>query len=165
MAILDIKTFPSEILKQKANPIKYVDKEIRKLAENMSETMYDKKGVGLAAPQVGNLLRLITYDIGEGLCILINPEIIGCEGRIKAEEGCLSIPGIRVEVPRYEIIRVTGINLKGERVSFETKDLLARVIQHEIDHLNGNLILDKVSRLKRELIIRKLKKNYKSTSK
>ncbi|MDY6862419.1 MAG: peptide deformylase [Thermodesulfobacteriota bacterium] len=158
MAVLEIKTFPSEILKQKARPIDYMDKDIRKLSKNMGETMYEKKGIGLAAPQVDASLRLITYDIGDGLCILINPKIIKGEGEIKGEEGCLSVPEVRLEIPRYEVVKVTGLNLNGEEISFEAKGLLARVIQHEIDHLNGNLILDKVSKLKRELAVRKLKK-------
>jgi peptide deformylase len=110
MAILEIKTYPAEILKQKARPINLLDEDIKKLAENMGETMYDKKGIGLAAPQIGYSLRLITYD------------------------------------------------LYGEKLSFEAKDILARVIQHEIDHINGILISDKVSRLKRELVLRKFKK-------
>ena len=158
MAILEIKTYPAEILKQKARPINLLDEDIEKLAENMGETMYDKKGIGLAAPQVGYPLRLITYDIGVGLCILINPEIIKGEGKIEAEEGCLSIPEVQLEILRYEVIKVSGINLYGKKVSFEAKDILARVIQHEIDHINGILISDKVSRLKRELALRKFKK-------
>jgi peptide deformylase len=112
------------------------------LASDMLQTMYDADGVGLAAPQVGITERLIVVDIGKGPLILVNPRVVSCEGTAIDVEGCLSLPGRREYVTRYQKISVAGINLDNKRISLNTTDLLARVIQHEIDHLDGILFID-----------------------
>jgi len=153
-----IRTYPDSVLRKKSRPIKDINGEIIKLAEDMAETMYLSNGVGLAAPQVGELCCLIIADTGDGLIELFNPEIIGSEGSETLKEGCLSVPEIMLEIERAERIGVKGLNRDGKEVIIEAKGLLARVLQHEIDHLNGTLIIDRISRLHRQLIAGKLKK-------
>jgi peptide deformylase len=166
MAILEIKEYPDPILKQKAKPVEHIDDSIRRLLDDMVETMYAAPGVGLAAPQVGVSLRVIVVDAspkdeGAKLMKLINPVITHSEGSISDEEGCLSIPEISGEVVRAKKISVEALDENGKPVSFTTDTFLARVIQHEIDHLNGILFIDRLSRLKQDLIKRKLKKRAK----
>jgi peptide deformylase len=132
----------------------------------MIETMYDAPGVGLAAPQVGVSLRVVIIDVSpreegsSGLIELINPEIILAEGEQIEEEGCLSIPGFVSEVKRKAKVRVSGLNRHGEPVEIEGEGLLARALQHEIDHLDGVLFIDRLSRLKRELLKKKIEKAF-----
>ena len=168
MAVLPILIYPDPILKQKSIPVEIIDDEIVNLAENMLETMYQAPGtgVGLAAPQVGRNQRLIVIDINRRAeepgdskpIILVNPEIVESEGETTCDEGCLSVPGYTVDITRSEKIKVCGLDLQGNSVEIKADELLAIILQHEIDHLDGNLIIDHVSSLKRELYRRKLKK-------
>jgi peptide deformylase len=168
MAVLPILIYPDPILKQKSIAVEIIDEEVVNLAENMLETMYQAPGtgVGLAAPQVGRNQRLIVIDINRRAeepgdskpIILVNPEIVESEGEITYDEGCLSVPGYTIDITRSEKIKVCGLDLEGNLVEIEADKLLAIILQHEIDHLDGNLIIDHVSSLKRELYRRKLKK-------
>ncbi len=140
--ILEIKRYPESILRKKSAQVFEVTPKELKLFEDMLLTMYTFGGLGLAAPQVGNSVQIIVADIGEGAIKLINPRVVKSKGEDKLTEGCLSLPDINVEIKRpYEII-VEGLNEKGKRIEIKAKGLLARVIQHEIDHLKGRLIID-----------------------
>jgi peptide deformylase len=163
MAILHICTYPEEILRQRAEPITEIDEEVVKLVDHMTETMYSAPGIGLAATQVGVAKQVLVVDIAprrpeSELIVLINPEIVAAEGEVIFEEGCLSVPDYQAEVKRHEKITVRGLNLKGEEVEIEAEGLLAVVLQHEIDHLNGMLFIDRLSKLKRDLYKRKVRK-------
>lgn len=158
MDLFKILTYPNPILRRSCEEIKNIDDELIAIARRMSTTMYKAKGIGLAAPQVGITRQIITLDIGDGLLTLINPRITKHEGDVKMEEGCLCLPKITVEVPRYEKVQVCAVDLNGKPITIDAEGLLARALQHEIDHLHGKLIIDKVSRLKRDLIIKKYKK-------
>jgi len=163
MATLDICTYPERVLRERTKPIAHIDEEISRLADQMAEIMYKAPGIGLAANQVGVPKRLLVADISprlpeSGLIVLANPEIIAAEGELTIEEGCLSVPDYQAEVKRHERVTVRGLNLHGEEVEIEAEGLLAVVLQHEIDHLNGILFIDRISRLKRELFKRKLRK-------
>lgn len=167
MALLKIVKYPSRILKQVSKSVKEVDEEIRKLLDDMAETMYHARGVGLAAPQVGVDLRCIVVDTGierpdgtiePNLIQIINPEIISREGEVECEEGCLSIPEFTLKMKRSAKIRVAAVDKFGKTVEFDAKGLLAVAIQHEIDHLDGKLLIDSVSQLRREMYIKKQRK-------
>jgi peptide deformylase len=163
MAILHICTYPEEILRQPAEPVTDIDEEVVKLVDHMAETMYSAPGIGLAATQVGVAKQVLVADIAarkpeSELIVLINPEIVAAEGEVLFEEGCLSVPDYQAEVKRHEKITVRGLNLKGEEVEIEAEGLLAIVLQHEIDHLNGKLFIDRLSKLKRDLYKRRLRK-------
>jgi len=167
MAILEICTFPNPVLKQKAVPIAEVDDSVRQLVEDMIETMYQAPGIGLAANQVGKPLRLIVYDITprdqpRNPSVLINPEIVAGEGTQSQEEGCLSVPEYYAEVKRQAKVTVRGSNAQGETVEICGEGLLAVVLQHEIDHLEGVLMLDRISALKRALYTKRRQKQLKS---
>lgn len=167
MAVLEIRKYPDEVLRQRAEPVKEINKGILKLIDDMIETMYAAPGVGLAAPQVGVSLRVIVIDIsmrekGSGLITIINPEVLYFEGEVDEEEGCLSVPDYRAQVKRSEMITVRGLDREGRVVEIEGKELLARALQHEIDHLNGTLIIDRISPIKREIFKKKLKKALRS---
>lgn len=142
MAIYQIVKVGDSILREKAKPVSRINSSIIKLLDNMKETMDDALGIGLAAPQVGVSKRVIIVDIGEGIIEVINPEIISSEGIKTDVEGCLSVPGIKGEVPRGERIIVVGQNRNGDRIEIEAEGLLARAFQHEIDHLEGVLFMD-----------------------
>ncbi len=163
MAILHICTYPEKILSERAEPITTIDEEVVKLADHMAETMYSAPGIGLAAPQVGVNKRLLVADVDprgpeSDLIVLINPEIVTAEGEVIIEEGCLSVPDCQAEVKRHEKVTVRGLNLEGQEVEIEAEGLLAVVLQHEIDHLNGVLFIDRISKLKRDLFKRRLRK-------
>jgi len=163
MTILHICTYPEEILRQRAEPITEIDEEVVKLVDHMTETMYSAPGIGLAATQVGVAKQVLVVDIAprrpeSELIVLINPEIVAAEGEVIFEEGCLSVPDYQAEVKRHEKITVRGLNLKGEEVEIEAEGLLAVVLQHEIDHLDGMLFIDRLSKLKRDLYKRKVRK-------
>jgi peptide deformylase len=158
MSTFEILTYPHAVLRKKCDLITDLDDELMRVAHAMAETMYLAKGVGLAAPQVGIIRQIITVDIGEGLITLINPEITLYEGDVKMDEGCLCLPKLTIEVPRHEKVQVKAIDLTGHPVTIDAEGLLARALQHEIDHLKGKLIIDKLSRLKRDLAIKKYKK-------
>lgn len=161
LSILTILEFPDERLRKKAVDVKTVDRNIKKLVDDMLETMYSAKGIGLAATQVNVHQRIVVIDISEDkntpLC-LINPEIIEKEGTEESEEGCLSVPGFFEKVKRAEKIKVKALDKEGNSFEFEADDLLAVCIQHELDHLEGKLFVDYISSLKRERIKKKLDK-------
>jgi peptide deformylase len=133
-----------EVLREKAAPIERFDDDIRSLIDEMADIMYTAHGVGLAAPQVGRSLRLFIYDAGDGLRALVNPQILKAKGeQFEPEEGCLSIPNLRGVVRRPNVIVVKGINKEGELVQFRATELEARIICHELDHLDGILFIDR----------------------
>jgi peptide deformylase len=159
MALLNILHYPDPRLRNRAEPVERVDDEIRRLADDMLETMYDAPGIGLAAIQVGVAKRLIVLDITEERqdprC-LINPVILESSGAEKMDEGCLSVPGIYEPVERAARIRYRALNRDGEEFEDEAEGLLAVCIQHEIDHLDGKLFVDYLTELKRQRIRKKL---------
>lgn len=147
MAVLEIRMEGDPILRQRAKPVERVTKRIHRLVKDMADTMYAANGIGLAAPQVGVSERVFVADIGEGLVAVINPIIVRAAGRDVDVEGCLSMPGLRGYVERAAEIEVEGLDVKGKPVRIEAKGLLARVFQHEIDHLDGILFTDKATGL------------------
>ena len=166
MAILEIKKYPDEVLKKKADHVRSINGDLRKLIDDMIETMYNARGIGLAAPQVGVLKRIIVLDTNlienqRSPVVLINPEIVSSEGETISEEGCLSIPGFITKIKRKEKIFVKALDRNGKQIEIEGTGLLARALQHEIDHLDGILIIDRISPLKRELFRRKYLKKKK----
>lgn len=155
----EIRTYPDPILRRIAEPVENVDDNIRSLIEDMAESMYADDGAGLAAPQVGVSSRVIILDAGYGFRAMINPEIIEMsEEKESMEEGCLSLPGIRLEVQRPVRLVVRGMNEEGEIEEVEADGLLARVFLHEIDHLNGVLLIDHASSIQRTLLRSRLRK-------
>lgn len=144
MALRQIRILGDDLLRKKSRKIDVINKRILTLIEDMKETMYKANGVGLAAPQVGVLKRLVVIDVGEGPIVLINPEIIESRGSQIDEEGCLSIPDREEKVERPEYVKIKALNEKGEEIILEGEALLARAICHEIDHLFGVLFLDKM---------------------
>jgi peptide deformylase len=164
LSILTILEFPDERLRKKAEKVQTVDGSIRKLVDDMFETMYESRGVGLAATQVNVHRRVIVIDVSEEknepLC-LINPEIVEKDGVEESEEGCLSVPGFFEKVKRAEHVRVKALDRDGQPFELEAKDLLAVCIQHEMDHLDGKLFVDYLSPLKRQRIKKKLEKIHK----
>ncbi len=166
MPVLKILTLPDPRLKKQSSQVKKIDDAILRLLDDMAQTMYDAPGVGLAAPQVGENIRVIVVDIEHSeqgdtnLIELINPEITQSEGKASGEEACLSIPGFTAEVKRKSNITVEGLNRDGKKIRIEATELLSRVFQHEIDHLDGILFVDRLSRLKRELMKKKIKKAF-----
>ncbi len=158
MPILPIKIYGSPILREKAAPIAEIDDGIRELIRAMTESIYYHQGLGLAANQVGAARRLFLADDGKGLKVFINPEIREREGAAAAEEGCLSFPGVFVEIPRSRSLLVEYIDERGKPRKLEAEGLLARIIQHETDHLDGVLISDRAGFIASRLIRGKLKK-------
>jgi peptide deformylase len=164
MSILEIKKYPERVLREKTSPIDNIDGKLQRLIDDMLETMYAAPGVGLAAPQVGVSKRLIVIDVSmrdeekTPLIVLINPEIIDTGGEVEAEEGCLSLPGYTTVVKRSERILVRGLNRKGKPMEVEGRGLLSRALQHEIDHLNGTLLIDRISSIKREFFKKRFHK-------
>ncbi|MCL2566985.1 MAG: peptide deformylase [Alphaproteobacteria bacterium] len=161
--ILNVIAYPNAVLKQKAKPILEINNRIKTLAKNMLETMYAKNGIGLAGNQVNELLRIIVIDlqIEEAFnpIVLINPEIIWQSIELEErDEGCLSIIGISATVKRPAQVKVAYLNLKGEKTEIAADGLLATCLQHEIDHLDGILFIDRISKLKRDMLVKKYKK-------
>jgi peptide deformylase len=170
MAVLEILKYPHPILKKKSQPIKKIDQTIRQLAQDLAETMYAAPGVGLAAPQVGHSLRLAVIDVTpadqpKNLMVLINPQIVEAEGECSWEEGCLSVPEYSEEVKRKKKVVVRCQSLEGENVEIVGDDLLAIALQHEIDHLDGILFIDRISKLKRDLFRKSLQKESREGTK
>lgn len=164
MAVREIKTYPNDILRKKALPIDNFTGETDNLIDDMIETMYAASGVGLAAPQVGESCRLIVIDSswsenGQPVIVIINPEIAETQGVINSEEGCLSVPKHLATIKRAENILVKGFDRKQKPIEIECSGLLARIVQHEIDHLNGVLFFDHLSSIKREFFKRKYLKS------
>ena len=149
MKILDIRVLGDPVLRKETKPIENITDEIRELVSNMFDTMYAAQGIGLAAPQVGRTERVAVVDVEGAKYALINPEIIETEGSARGEEGCLSIPEIYGDVTRAARVVVRAQNESGETVEIEGDELLGRCLQHEIDHLDGQLFIDYLSMLKR----------------
>ena len=165
--IREIVKYPDPILERKTEPVTEFSDELRKFVDDMFESMYAAKGIGLAAPQVGVSKRLTVIDLSfkerpEDRIILINPEIILKEGKQYEEEGCLSLPEIREKVSRAAKVQVRAQDLDGNWFELEGTELLARAFQHEIDHLDGILFIRRVSALKRDLILRRIRKMQKT---
>ena len=163
MALLKIRRFPDPTLKQAADPVTEIDGRLNTLVDSMIQTMYAAPGVGLAATQVGEAHRVIVVDIdhenpGKNLLRLINPEIVEADGSITWEEGCLSVYDFNADVQRAARVLVRAFTPDQKQIEIEADDLLAVVLQHEIDHLDGKLFIDRISRIKRELYRRKLAK-------
>ncbi|MGE0630057.1 MAG: peptide deformylase [Hyphomicrobiaceae bacterium] len=169
MSILPVITLPDPLLRQTSQPIERVDDELNRLIDDMLETMYDAPGIGLAAVQVGVPRRLIVLDVadheteGHRPLAMINPEILELGPELKPyEEGCLSIPDVKVEIERPSTLAVRYTDRAGKQQMIAADGLMATVIQHEVDHLDGRLIIDFLSRLKRDMIIRKFRKQAKT---
>ena len=165
--IRDIVKYPDPILQRPTEKITEFNEELRTLAEDMFESMYRAQGIGLAAPQIGLSKRITVIDLSnkenpDDKIVLVNPEIIHKEGKQVAEEGCLSLPDVREKVSRAAKVKVRAQNLQGEWFELEGTELLARAFQHEIDHLDGILFLWRLSALKRDLILRKIRKLQKT---
>ena len=143
MALYEILKIGEEILREIARPVPEITPNILKLLDNMADTMYHADGVGLAAPQIGISKRVVVIDIGDGIIELINPKILEAKGQDTDLEGCLSVPGVNYDVIRATYVKVKALNRKGEEVILEGKNLLARAIQHELDHLEGILFVDR----------------------
>jgi len=162
-----IVEFPAAVLRQPAKPVERVDAEIDRLIEDMIETMYAAPGIGLAAPQVGVPLRLFVYDLdhaggGKQAKVLINPVILERRGTQADDEGCLSVPDYRVVVSRANWVKIQGMDRSRKVVTLEGEGLLARLFQHETDHLNGQLLIDRISSLKRSMFLRRHRKRQRT---
>jgi len=149
MSLLDIHVLGSPVLRQETTLVTEITDDLRTLVRDMFETMYAAKGIGLAAPQIGRLERVAVVDVDDHPITIINPEIVRREGRAKGEEGCLSIPEIFGDVERPAAVTVRAMDLDGNHFELDAKDLLARCLQHEIDHLHGRLFLDYLGAFKR----------------
>ena len=163
MAVRTILHYPDPRLREKARPVAEVTPAIKQLVEDMAETMYAAPGVGLAAPQVGLSLRIFIVDVSlgrdpAGLIVMVNPEFVSRDGMQIEEEGCLSLPGFNATVVRPTRVVVKGLNRAGQECEREGPDLLARAFQHEMDHLDGKLFIDHLRGLKRDLIVRRIRK-------
>ena len=161
MTVRTILHYPDPRLRRKANPVPEVTDDIRRLVDDMAETMYQAPGIGLAAIQVNEAWRIVVIDISETrnqLQVFINPEILSRDGEQEREEGCLSVPGIYEPVIRANRIHVRALDSDGKPVEFEAEGMLATCIQHEIDHLDGKVFVDYLSRLKQTRIHKKLEK-------
>lgn len=149
MAVLEVLTAGHPTLKQVAEPVDFVNKKMRAFIDDMAETMYEENGVGLAAPQVGVSQQIIVVDDGHGLMALINPELVHGEGSQIGLEGCLSVPGYYGDVERYQTITVKAMDMHNKKVRLKAEGFLARIIQHEMDHLKGHLFIEKAANLRR----------------
>lgn len=150
--ILDVLVYPDPVLRCMSEPVEVIDDALRSFAEDLILTMYEKDGVGLAAPQVGRSVRIIAVDASggrDGAMVLLNPEVVERKGKHSESEGCLSLPGLRGEVQRPEAVVVEALDLLGQGVRIEAEGLLGRALQHEIDHLDGILFIDKVGKVER----------------
>ena len=168
--ILDIVKYPAPLLREKCAPVQPNDTSIEKLVSDMAQTMYAAPGVGLAAPQVGVLKQVVTIDITrdpkrKNLIVLVNPTIVWQEGQTVGEEGCLSLPEVYDDVKRAQAVRVSYFDLNGKIHEITGEGFLARAFQHEIDHLNGILFIDHLSKIKRDFIKIKLRKKAKLVAK
>jgi len=160
VAILPIRLFGDPVLRQRAREIDNVDGALVRLAKDMIETMYDAPGVGLAANQVGVERRMFVYDIGDGPEVVINPTIIESRGEWTYEEGCLSVPDLRFDLVRPKEVHLHGVSLEGEEIDIEADELLARCFQHEIDHLDGHLIVERLDPDQKKDAMRILRRRF-----
>lgn len=166
MALLEIRKFPDEILKHQSASVENIDGELQSLIDNMIETMYAVPGIGLAAPQVGVSQQFFVVDAStqekkHPLLVVINPEIVETDKKIDSEEGCLSIPDYKAIVKRAEQICIRGHDREGKPLEIEADGLLARAFQHEIDHLNGTLIIDRIGSIRRNFFMKRYMKSLK----
>jgi peptide deformylase len=163
MAVLEIVTYPNPVLTRRAEEVEKVDGTIRKLISDMVDTMYANGGIGLAAPQVGVSKRVVVVDVrlyeqSSSLISIVNPEVVAEGEEVIHEEGCLSVPECVEGIKRKTWIKVRGLNERGREIEVEGEGMLAIALQHEIDHLNGKVILDRMSRVKRDLYKKRLQK-------
>jgi len=160
MAVLKVRRYGDPVLRRRAMPVSEVTPQIRRIVEDMTETMYDEVGIGLAAPQIGHSLRLLVVgdEEGRGVQALVNPVITESGGTVTAEEGCLSLPGIFADVTRAQWVRLEAQDLEGRPMALTARGLRARVFQHEIDHLDGVLFIDRLDPVTRDRIKRRIKK-------
>ncbi len=166
MSLLPICIYPDPVLRQKAQRVNNIDNAIRRLIDDMVETMYDAPGIGLAANQVGRPLSVLVLPIQReesenGLNLLINPEMVSCRGETTFEEGCLSVPEYYANVARHEEVVVCGLDRQGEKIEIAAGGLLAIALQHEMDHLEGKLFIDRISPIARDIFKRRWKKTFK----
>ena len=164
MAIRDILVYPDKRLRQRAEPVTVFDGELKTLVEDMAETMYDAPGIGLAAILVNVPQRVVVMDLSEeknDLMVFINPEIEPLEGQQEFEEGCLSVPGVYATVERVEKVRIRAMDVAGNPFEMEADGLLSVCIQHEVDHLDGKVFVDYLSRMKQDRVRKKLLKEQK----
>ena len=157
MSTYPVRVFGDPVLKQKAKDVTDLDGALARFVDTMVDTMYEASGVGLAAPQVGVQKRMFTFDVGEGPQVLINPEVAEATGEWVYEEGCLSIPGFHFEIVRPKVVTMTGLDLDGNEVVIEGDELLGRIFLHELDHLDGVLMLDRLDRAHRKEAMRELR--------
>jgi peptide deformylase len=157
MAIFPIRVYPDPVLRTEAATVQAFDDELRRLADDMLETMYDAPGVGLAAPQIGISKRIFVADVGEGPFVVVNPQIVETSGEWTFEEGCLSIPEHWWEFERPAFARAVGQDLDGNTVEYAGDELLGRVLQHETDHLDGRLLIDRLGRAQRKRALAELR--------
>lgn len=163
MAVRTICIYPEPVLGQKAMPVETIDDDLQQLIDDMIETMYAAPGIGLAAPQIGVSLQLFVVDVTSGresnaLMTFINPQLVRTEGRVREDEGCLSVPEVYGPTPRFENVLIRGTNREGQIVEVEGKGLQARAFQHEIDHLQGLLFFDRMGPVARDMIKRKYRR-------
>ena len=166
MSVLPICIYPDPVLRQKAERVKNIDNGIQRLIDDMIDTMYDAPGIGLAANQVGRPLSVLVIDIQReeceyGLIVLINPELLSARGEITFDEGCLSVPEYFANVKRHEEVVVCGLDREGKKIEIAAAGLLAVVLQHEMDHLEGKLFIDRLSPITRDIFKRRWKKKVK----
>jgi peptide deformylase len=162
MALLPIRTFGDPILRRPAVAVQpsEIGPDLRKLADDMLETMYDAPGVGLAGPQVGIEKRIFVYDVGSGPGVLINPEIVHSEGTWSYNEGCLSVPGMWFEIERPAFVVARGLDLDGKEITVEGDELMGRMLLHETDHLEGKLLIDRLERDKRKAALAEIRRRF-----
>lgn len=159
MSSFEIRTIGDPVLRATAEEITDIDGRLVRLVDNMLDAMYEAPGIGLAAPQVGVGKRLFVYDIGEGPRALVNPTISESDGEWVYDEGCLSVPGYSFEIVRPKVVHLTGYDLDGNEVSFEADELLGRLFQHELDHLDGVLLVDRLDDDRRAEVLRQLRRD------
>ena len=157
MPMFPIRTFPDPVLGMTASDVIIFDDDLRRLVDDMLDTMYQAPGVGLAAPQIGIAKRIFVADVGEGPFVMVNPQVVAVSGKWKFEEGCLSVPGRYWQIKRPEFARAEGVDLDGNSLAFEGDDLMGRVLQHEIDHLNGIVLLAHLSPRVRRQVLKELR--------
>ena len=157
MAIFPIRTYGDPVLRTEAADVDAFDDALARLVDDMLETMYDAPGVGLAAPQIGISKRVFVADVGDGPFVMVNPEVVDQSGSWKFDEGCLSVPGHYWEIKRADYVKASGLDIEGNPVTFDGDELMGRVLQHEIDHLNGMLLLERLPRRTKKQALRELR--------
>jgi peptide deformylase len=157
MASYSVRQYGDPVLKQVARPVDDIDGSLVRLVDDMVETMYESEGAGLAAPQVGIQKRMFVYDVGDGPEVMINPTIVESEGEWYYDEGCLSIPGLRLGIVRPDKVHIRGLGIDGQELSIEADEFLGRVFQHEVDHLDGVLMVERLEEDMRKQALRVLR--------